>query len=275
MTFFTICWSTTTQLPLIKSIGTDGLVHSLIKGQTSTVQDQRLYGDLEIALSLITLHCADFNMSQPMGPGHPNSNITDFHGNPDRRSNAPGQSSFLNFGGVRRPAKQQQTVAAMNQTTGPSPLHQGFHGAGASTGTTPVLHDFSHGSGQRADGVAGDDQQHFTVDVPNGSGGRDRYHLYPNGDNTVKQGGQMVHHPGENSYAIQNMHQYGQGVNQIPAGYQGAVEDHGLPHPAGGEEEEGYGEEGEEPEGGEEEPEEPAGEEEEHEGEDEEPEEEA
>ncbi|KIW36195.1 uncharacterized protein PV06_11523 [Exophiala oligosperma] len=67
---------------------------------------------------------------------------------------------------------------------------------------------------------------HFTVDVPNGSGCRERYHLYPNGDNTVYQGGQIVCHPGEENYAIEHMNQYGEGVNQIPHGYQGAVAEH-------------------------------------------------
>jgi hypothetical protein len=181
-----------------------------------------------------------------MSYGHPNSNITHFDGNEDRHFNRE-QSNFLNFGTVKKAKKQEAVVNAMNQTNGPSPLHQGFHGAGASSGTTPILHDFSHSSGRRADGVAGDDQPHFTMDIPDSSGRRARYHLYPNGDNTVFHDGQMARYPGENSYAIEHMNQYGQGVKQIPTGYQGVVEEQW--HNGGGGEDEG--EEGE-PEGEEE-----------------------
>lgn len=85
------------------------------------------------------------------------------------------------------------------------------------------------------------------MDLANEETGRkDRYHLYPNGDHTVYQKGQMMRYPGQNTYANENLHLVhlsSYGSIAIPHGYQGAEQDHGLPHPAAGAEEEGYEEE--------------------------------
>ncbi|KAI1618531.1 hypothetical protein EDD37DRAFT_606458 [Exophiala viscosa] len=168
-------------------------------------------------------------------PDQENSNITDFDGNKDRTDdltrpnyNAPGQSSFLNFGPVKNYRKKQVLVDAMSKTNGPSPLHQGFRGSGASSGTTPVLHAFDHSSDKRPDRVPGDPHSHHQVRIygnADQTGGHVAYHLYPNGDNTVRQNGQIVRDPGEYNYAIENMHQHGPGVYRIPKGYKGVEEE--------------------------------------------------